>query len=176
MSETLENETHDDELLLEARGVSVQFGSQRVLRDINLKVARGETLAIIGESGCGKTVLLKAIIGLVRPKQGEMIFAGRNLATLDDRELARQRIRFGFVFQQAALFDSMTIAQNIAFPLRQHTDKTDAEDSGNRDGAFGRGRAAGNGLAEKTSGTIGRHAKTRGAGSGFGHESGSGAV
>src|SRR5580700_3179138 len=127
MPDTRKDEPTDDEPLLVARGVSVQFGAQRVLRDISLEVARGETLAIIGESGCGKTVLLKAMIGLVRPKQGEMYFAGQNLATLSDRELSNQRMRFGFVFQQAALFDSMTIAQNIAFPLRQHTDKGDAE-------------------------------------------------
>jgi len=127
MPVTRRPEPPDHEPLLVARDVSVQFGSQRVLRNINLEVPRGQTLAIIGESGCGKTVLLKAIIGLVRPKQGEMLFDGKNLSTLDDRELARQRIRFGFVFQQAALFDSMTIAQNIAFPLRQHTEKSNAE-------------------------------------------------
>ncbi len=127
MPETRQHEPADHKPLLVGRGVSVQFGSQRVLRNISLEVPRGETLAIIGESGCGKTVLLKTMIGLVRPKQGEMLFDGKNLSTLDDRELALQRIRFGFVFQQAALFDSMTIAQNIAFPLRQHTDKSNAE-------------------------------------------------
>ena len=84
-------------------------------------------MAVIGESGCGKTVLLKTMIGLLRPTQGSSNFDGRNLATLNDRALAHERIRFGFVFQQAALFDSMTIAQNIAFPLRQHTRKTAKE-------------------------------------------------
>jgi phospholipid/cholesterol/gamma-HCH transport system ATP-binding protein len=127
MAKTESDETEDDKPILSATNVSVQFGAQKVLRNINLEVARGETLAIIGESGCGKTVLLKAMIGLVRPQQGEMLFDGRNLTTLDDRELARQRIRFGFVFQQAALFDSMTVAQNIGFPLRQHSDKRDSE-------------------------------------------------
>ncbi|MEN6459069.1 MAG: ABC transporter ATP-binding protein [Thermoguttaceae bacterium] len=103
--------------------VSVSFGRQQVLRDIDLTIARGQTLAIIGESGCGKTVLLKTIIGLLRPTRGAVYFDGRNLAKLGERELTRQRIRFGFLFQQAALFDSMTIAQNIAFSLRQHTHK-----------------------------------------------------
>ena len=98
-----------------------------MLRDINLTIPRGQTLVIIGESGCGKTVLLKSLIGLVRPTQGEVLFDGQNLAKLTERELARQRIRFGFVFQGAALFDSMTVAQNVAFPLRQHTDKTTRE-------------------------------------------------
>ena len=91
-------------------------------------IRRGETLAIIGESGCGKTVLLKTMIGLVQPTRGlccvrwaELRPAGRA------RRCMRQRIRFGFVFQQAALFDSMTIAQNVGFPLRQHTRKGSAE-------------------------------------------------
>jgi phospholipid/cholesterol/gamma-HCH transport system ATP-binding protein len=68
-------------------------------------------VAVIGESGCGKTVLLKTIIGLVRPSAGVACFDGRNLATLREGELTRERIRFGFVFQQAALFDSLTVAE-----------------------------------------------------------------
>jgi phospholipid/cholesterol/gamma-HCH transport system ATP-binding protein len=107
--------------------LSVTFGRQPVLRDINIEISRGQTLVVIGESGCGKTVLLKSLIGLVRPTQGEVIFDGRNLARLSERELTRVRIRFGFLFQQAALFDSLTVAQNVAFPLRQHTKKSDQE-------------------------------------------------
>ncbi len=107
--------------------VSVDFGRQRVLRNVDLSVSRGQTLAIIGESGCGKTVLLKTIIGLLRPSRGSVRFDGRDLAELGEKELNRQRIRFGFLFQQAALFDSMTIAQNVGFSLRQHTDKSAAE-------------------------------------------------
>jgi phospholipid/cholesterol/gamma-HCH transport system ATP-binding protein len=103
--------------------VEVRFGRQDVLRGISLSVPRGQTLAIIGESGCGKTVLLKTIIGLLRPNDGAVFFDGRNLATLGEKALTQERIRFGFLFQQAALFDSMTIAQNVAFPLRQHSDK-----------------------------------------------------
>ncbi len=113
--------------LVRLEGVGVDFGNLRVLRDIDLTVARGETLAVIGESGCGKTVLLKTIIGLLRPTRGAVHFDGRNLAALGEKELTRQRIRFGFLFQQAALFDSMTIAQNIGFSLRQHTRKPAAE-------------------------------------------------
>ncbi len=107
--------------LVELRGVDVAFGWLSVLREIDLAIPRGQTLAIIGESGCGKTVLLKSIIGLVRPTRGEVRFDGKNLAELSDRELTHERARFGFVFQGAALFDSMTVGQNISFPLREHT-------------------------------------------------------
>lgn len=106
--------------LVEARDLHVAFGEQSVLRGINLSVPRGQTLAIIGESGCGKTVLLKSIIGLVPPTRGSVSFDGHDLADLSDRELTRQRVRFGYVFQNAALFDSLTVGQNVAFPLRQH--------------------------------------------------------
>lgn len=106
--------------LLDIQGLQVIFGRQTVLRDITLQVPRGQRLAIIGESGCGKTVLLKCIIGLVMPTKGIVSFDGHDLSQLSDREMTLQRIRYGFVFQNAALFDSMTIGQNVAFPLRQH--------------------------------------------------------
>jgi phospholipid/cholesterol/gamma-HCH transport system ATP-binding protein len=115
------------ESLVRLERVGVDFARQRVLRDIDLAIPRGQTLAIIGESGCGKTVLLKTIIGLLRPSRGAVYFDGRNLAQLREKEMTRQRTRFGFLFQQAALFDSMTIAQNVAFPLRQHTAKRPEE-------------------------------------------------
>lgn len=113
--------------LMECRNLHVQFGRQQVLRDINLTIPRGQTLAVIGESGCGKTVLMKTMIGLVKPTRGEVLFDGQRLDQLTQQELTRQRIRYGFVFQQAALFDSMTIEQNVAFPLRQHDHKTNSE-------------------------------------------------
>ena len=100
---------------------------QPVLRDINLTIPRGQTMVVIGESGCGKTVLLKTLVNLVRPTSGEVLFDGQQLDRLSDRELTLQRIRFGFLFQNAALFDSMTIGQNVAFPLRQHTNSRQAE-------------------------------------------------
>jgi phospholipid/cholesterol/gamma-HCH transport system ATP-binding protein len=120
---------HDDEPipLMEVRELHVQFGRQAVLRNINLAIPRGQTLAVIGESGCGKTVLMKTMIGLVKPVRGEVLFDGQRLDRLNEQELTRQRIRYGFVFQQAALFDSMTVAENVAFPLRQHDHKSDAE-------------------------------------------------
>lgn len=108
------------EWLLEIDGVSVDFGRQQVLRDLTIRIPRGQTLAIIGESGCGKSVFLKTAIGLIRPTKGAVRFDGSDLTTLTERELTKQRVRYGFVFQNAALFDSMTVGQNVAFPLRAH--------------------------------------------------------
>lgn len=108
------------EPLLTADDLSVRFGRQSVLRNITLEVPRGQTLAIIGESGCGKTVLLKTLIGLVRPTKGTVTYAGQQLDQLNEKQLTELRTRFGFVFQNAALFDSLTIADNVAFPLREH--------------------------------------------------------
>lgn len=111
--------------LVELNHVSVQFGAQSVLRDISLEIPAGETLVLLGESGCGKTVLMKSIIGLIRPTSGQVRFDGHDIAKLNERQLSRMRLRFGFVFQNAALFDSMTIGQNVAFPLRQHGNYSD---------------------------------------------------
>jgi len=108
------------EPILQADDLSVSFGRQSVLRNITLEVPRGQTLAIIGESGCGKTVLLKTLIGLVRPTSGTVTYAGQQLDRLNEKQLTALRTRFGFVFQNAALFDSLTIADNVAFPLREH--------------------------------------------------------
>jgi phospholipid/cholesterol/gamma-HCH transport system ATP-binding protein len=115
------------EPLVRIEDLAVRFGRQYVLRSIDLDVARGQTVAIVGESGCGKTVLLKTIIGLLRPARGTVYFDGRDVARLSDQELTRERLRFGFLFQQAALFDSMTVAQNVAFPLRQHSSRPEHE-------------------------------------------------
>jgi phospholipid/cholesterol/gamma-HCH transport system ATP-binding protein len=116
-----------DQPMLEIDSVSVRFGRQPVLRDISLQIPAGETLVILGESGCGKTVLLKTLIGLVRPTEGDIRFEGQSLGEMNDRRLASIRTRYGFVFQNAALFDSLTIADNIAFPLREHTRLDEAE-------------------------------------------------
>jgi phospholipid/cholesterol/gamma-HCH transport system ATP-binding protein len=105
--------------LVDIRDLTVMFGRQTVLRDITLAIPRGQTLAVIGESGCGKTVLLKTIIGLVRPTEGQVLFDGQDIAKLSDTQLTAMRTRFGFVFQQAALFDSLTIGENVAFPLQE---------------------------------------------------------
>jgi phospholipid/cholesterol/gamma-HCH transport system ATP-binding protein len=108
------------EPLIDLTELSVQFGPQAVLRDIDLTIPRGQTLSVIGESGCGKTVLLKTMIGLVRPSEGYVEFDGNRLDELSDKQLTAERTRFGYVFQNAALFDSMTVAENVAFPLEQY--------------------------------------------------------
>ena len=113
--------THADPPLLRVDSLGVRFGSQQVLRNISLELAAGDTLVVLGESGCGKTVLLKTMIGLVRHASGDILFEGRSLTRMSDRQLAHLRTRYGFVFQGAALFDSLSIAENIAFPLREHT-------------------------------------------------------
>ena len=117
----------DHRSLVEVEDLTVQFGHQEVLRDINLEIPAGQTLVLLGESGCGKTVLMKSIIGLIRPTYGKVQFDTENLSLLNDRQLSHLRLRFGFVFQNAALFDSMTIGQNVAFPLRQHGQFTDQQ-------------------------------------------------
>jgi phospholipid/cholesterol/gamma-HCH transport system ATP-binding protein len=105
----------------------MQFGPQRVLQDVSLNIPRGQTLVVIGESGCGKTVLLKLIIALLRPSAGQVTFDGQVLADLGDRELTRQRLRFGFLFQGAALFDSLNVFDNVAFGLRTQGRRVEAE-------------------------------------------------
>jgi phospholipid/cholesterol/gamma-HCH transport system ATP-binding protein len=112
--------TQSNEPLIELTDMSIQFGSQSVLRSIDLTIPRGQTLSVIGESGCGKTVLLKTIIGLVRPTEGFVVFDGKRLDELNDKQLTAERTRFGYVFQNAALFDSMTVLENVAFPLEQN--------------------------------------------------------
>jgi phospholipid/cholesterol/gamma-HCH transport system ATP-binding protein len=104
--------------LISLEGVSVQFGPQQVLQDIHLKIFPGETLAIIGESGCGKSVTLKLIVGLLQPTRGIVAFEGKNLATLNEAELTAMRLRVGFLFQGAALFDSLDVYENVAFGMR----------------------------------------------------------
>lgn len=106
--------------LVETREMSLVFGRQTVLNRISLSIPRGQTVAIIGESGCGKTMLLKSLVGLLKPTSGKILFDGVDIHSLNDVDMTRLRRRFGFVFQNAALFDSMTIGQNVAFPMTQH--------------------------------------------------------
>ena len=106
---------------IELRGVSKKFGTQPVLRNVSLQARCGETLVLIGESGCGKSVTLKMMMALLDPSQGEVLWDGRPVTERSERELNRERLRFGYLFQGAALFDSMSVFENVAFGLRQNT-------------------------------------------------------
>lgn len=108
------------EAIIEVRNLTKRFGRKLVLDNINLSIERGKTTVIIGPSGCGKTVLIKHFIVLQRPSEGEVYFKGRRVDNLSERELNEVRTQFGYLFQEGALFDSMTIAENILFPIRQH--------------------------------------------------------
>jgi phospholipid/cholesterol/gamma-HCH transport system ATP-binding protein len=113
--------------MIQVIDVHRSFGSQQVLRGINLRVQKGEILAIIGRSGSGKTVLLRLIIGLVRPNRGQILIEGTDITQLSGRRLDRVRERFGMLFQGGALFDSMTVFDNVAFPLREKTNLPPSE-------------------------------------------------
>jgi len=105
--------------MIAVHGLVKKIGEQEILRGVDLDVARGETLAIIGRSGGGKSVLLKHLIGLMRPNAGEIWIEGQNIIDMSERNLASIRQKVGILFQGSALFDSMTVAENIAFPLRE---------------------------------------------------------
>jgi phospholipid/cholesterol/gamma-HCH transport system ATP-binding protein len=105
--------------MISVQGLIKRIGAQEILRGVDLEVARGETLAIIGRSGGGKSVLLKHLIGLMRPDAGEIRIEGENIIGMKERRLASIRQKVGILFQGSALFDSMTVAENIAFPLRE---------------------------------------------------------
>jgi len=113
--------------IVEFRKVSKSFGRLVVLRDIDLQLERGQTTVIIGESGTGKSVLLKHMMGLLRPDSGEVWVAGKRVDQLKERAWVDVRKRFGFLFQMGALFDSMSAGENIAFPLREHTRLSEKE-------------------------------------------------
>lgn len=100
--------------------VHKSFNGQPVLNGVSLTIAPGQTTVIIGPSGCGKSVLLKHIVGILKPDQGRVFFRDQDLTDLGERELAGARRQIGFLFQGGALFDSMTVLQNIAFPLEEH--------------------------------------------------------
>ena len=113
--------------MIEVRQLKKQFGSQLILDGVNLRIESGESAVIIGRSGGGKSVLLKHIIGLLQPDAGTVLIDGENIVAMNERQLLRVRRKFGMVFQGAALFDSMTVAENVAFGLRRHENLSEAE-------------------------------------------------
>lgn len=110
-----------DEPIIELRQVSKSFGNHHILRDLTLGIRRNETLVIIGESGCGKSVTIKLMMSLLQPTRGEVFWDSRAVTARNEQQLTRERLRFGFLFQGAALFDSLDVYENVAFGLRQNT-------------------------------------------------------
>ena len=113
--------------MIEIRNLQKSFGSKPVLRGVNLDIQKGESQIIIGRSGCGKSVLLKHIIGLVQPDAGQIYVDGEEVTAASTRDLYRMRRKFGMLFQGAALFDSMTVGENVALGVREHRMFDEAE-------------------------------------------------
>ncbi len=103
------------------------FGSRKVLRGVNLEIPTGGITFIMGRSGTGKSVLIKHIVGLIEPDEGQILVNGKDITKMSEREFNKIRKRFGMLFQEGALFDSMTVGENVAFPLREHTKLSEKE-------------------------------------------------
>lgn len=117
----------NDQSAIRFDSVSKSFGSRTVLKNISLSVAAGTAFVILGRSGTGKSVTLKLICGLLKADSGTVIVNGEDITKLESNELAATRKSMGFLFQSAALFDSISVGENVAFPLRRHTKQSDAE-------------------------------------------------
>jgi phospholipid/cholesterol/gamma-HCH transport system ATP-binding protein len=113
--------------MIEVRQLKKSFGPQRVLDGVDLRVDKGESVVIIGRSGGGKSILLKHLIGLLSPESGDVLIEGQSIAQMNERQLLKVRRMFGMLFQGAALFDSLTVAENVAFVLRRERKLTEAE-------------------------------------------------
>lgn len=112
---------------IELKGVAKSLGGLMVHHDLNLQVERGKTTVVVGASGSGKSVMLKYILGFMHPDQGDVLIDGRSILRLSESEMKKLRSRYGVVFQGAALFDSLSVFENVALPLREKTRKTEAE-------------------------------------------------
>jgi phospholipid/cholesterol/gamma-HCH transport system ATP-binding protein len=117
----------NEEAIIEVTDLVRRFGDRAVINDISFNVHRGETLVIMGSSGCGKSTLLRHMIGSMKPTSGSVKLFGEQITTMNEREIAHVRTRFGMLFQSGALLASLTVGENVALPLLQHTDKSPDE-------------------------------------------------
>src|SRR3989338_4825192 len=111
----------ENEIVIKSEGVVKRFGERTILNGISLEVCRGETFVIMGGSGCGKSTFLRHLTGALKPDSGKVYLLGRDLTTLDEDEMDKVKKKLGMCFQSAALFDSMTVGENVSLPLREHT-------------------------------------------------------
>ncbi len=107
--------------IISIRNLQTHYGSRQILKDINLDIYRGETMVILGRSGCGKSTLLRHVVGLAKPTSGQIIIKGHDIAQLSEDEMTPVLRKVGMLFQGAALFNSMSVGENVALPLREHT-------------------------------------------------------
>jgi phospholipid/cholesterol/gamma-HCH transport system ATP-binding protein len=124
--EAMEHPAEQTETMISLRNLRVSYGDREILHGIEFDVMRGETLVILGGSGSGKSTLLRALVGLERPSSGEIWLRGKNLAAMSGREMDEIRKKIGMSFQGGALFGSMTVGENVALPLREHTKLEDS--------------------------------------------------
>lgn len=132
MKEREQHTISRDEKVISISGLYKSFGDLDVLKGIDFDLYKGENVAILGKSGTGKSVLIKIIVGLLKPDKGEVMVLGQNVDKLERKELDALRLRIGFAFQSSALYDSMNVYQNLAFPLtmnRQNLSKQDVKDA-----------------------------------------------
>lgn len=122
---TANTDNHENHALLVLESVTKKFGTKVVLNNISLSIEKGKTTVVIGPSGCGKTVLIKHLIVLLRPSSGKVYFKGKRIDNLSEIELNKVRTYYGFLFQGGALFDSLSVRENIIFPIRHHSKVTD---------------------------------------------------
>ncbi len=120
-------EKRGDEVVIRFENVCKSFGSKVVLKDLNLEVRRGETLAVMGPSGIGKSVTLRHAIGLLQPDSGRVLVEGRDLSVIEPEDLAELRRRMGYLFQEGALINWLSVGDNVALPLRENTDLTEED-------------------------------------------------
>ncbi|NIM19247.1 MAG: ATP-binding cassette domain-containing protein [Candidatus Latescibacteria bacterium] len=113
--------------MIECDNIWKHFQNKPVLEGVDLKVAKGKAMVVIGQSGCGKSVLLKHLVGLLKPDRGRVLVEGEDITMMSRRNLFRVRMRFGMVFQSSALFDSLTVGENVSLALKEHTQKSNEE-------------------------------------------------